>query len=88
MTHVMTGVDKAIGVDTTVVVVMVAGVIERVEMYEMVTLTVFKRKLKNGLYAGITGALRALGRVQMKKSDKKAATSAALRHFKAKSKRG
>lgn len=60
-------------------------------MYQVVTLEVFKKKLKSGDYQGPTGALRALGRVQsMSKADKKAAVAAVERHYKtkAKSKKG
>lgn len=53
--------------------------------YEMVTLDVFKKKLKNGQYVSLTGAKRALGRVQkMSKADKAAAVKAAENHFGAK----
>jgi hypothetical protein len=50
--------------------------------YEMVTLDIFKKKLKSGKYVNLTGAKRALGRVQqMTDADKIAAVKAATRHF-------
>lgn len=50
--------------------------------YEKVTLSVYKKRLKEGYYSNATGAKRALGRVQeMTDSDKKAAVNAANKHF-------
>jgi len=57
--------------------------------YEMVTLDVYKKKLKSGAYVSLTGAKRALGRVQkMSAADKAAAVKAAERHFGASKKPG
>ncbi len=50
--------------------------------YQMVTLDVFKKKLKDGEYASLTGAKRAIGKAtKMSASDRKAATAAAERSF-------
>lgn len=50
--------------------------------YEKVTLSIYKKRLKDGYYGDVTGAKRALGRVKkMTDADKKAAVNAACKHF-------
>jgi len=50
--------------------------------YEKVTLSIYKKRLKDNYYSNVTGAKRALGRVQeMSDADKKAAVNAAHKHF-------
>lgn len=50
--------------------------------YEKVTLSVFKKKLSDGVYVSLTGAKRAIGKAtKMSASDRKVATAAAERKF-------